>query len=274
MPEASVETSAGVRGFVEAIFDRYGYDLRGYAASSLERRVRAAVSKTGLGDVRELERRSLADPEFFGEVLQTLTVRVTEMFRDPDFYRAFRGRVVPVLRSYPYFSVWHAGCATGEEAYSLAILLAEEGLGDRCQSYATDVNPRAVEVAKQGIYPEAALAAFAANYRAAGGSRDPDRYLTRAYGRISIAAELRRSVFFFQHDLVGDHVFGQMQAVFCRNVMIYFGRELQERVTKKLWASLDPGGLLCLGQSEQPVRSTRGLFTDFAPAQRIYRRGG
>ncbi len=272
MLEAEAEAPADVRRFVDAIWERYGYDLRGYAVPSLRRRVRAAVGRAGLSSVGELQDRSVADPTFFTAVLGSLTVRVTEMFRDPSFFLAFRTEVVPLLRSRPYFTIWHGGCATGEEAYSLAILLAEEGLADRCQLYATDVSPAAIEAAKLGIYPEEIVPRFAANHRAAGGRADPGRYLTRAYGRVSVSGELRKNVFFFQHDLVGDHVFGEMDVVFCRNVLIYFGRDLRGRVLQKLHASLRPHGFLCLGQSEQLGRAGQPLFTDFAPAHRIWRR--
>jgi len=272
MPEATFQPAAEIGGFLDAIFNRYGYDLHGYAPSSLRRRVRAAVSKFGLSDVGELQRKSVADPYFFGTVLTTLTVHVTEMFRDPAFYLAFRRQVVPILRTYPYFSVWHGGCATGEEAYSLAILLAEEGLAGRCQIYATDVNPHSVEHAKLGIYRDEAVATFAANYRAAGGRRDPGCYLTRAYGRVSISEQLRRSILFFQHDLVGDHAVGQMHVIFCRNVMIYFGQPLKEQVTAKLGARLHPLGFLCLGKSEQLARPSRASFVEFSVPHRIYRR--
>lgn len=272
MPEAKDQASPDLLGFLHAIFAQYGYDLRGYALPSLRRRVQAAVGRTGVCNVAELERKSLADPVFFADVLASLTIRVTEMFRDPAFFLAFRRHVVPMLRTSPHFTVWHAGCATGEEAYSVAVLLAEEGLGDRCQVYATDVSLPALESAKLGIYPENLAPTFEANYHRAGGRHRLDRYLTRAYGRIAICQSVRRNVVFFQHDLVGDHVFGLMDAVFCRNVLIYFGRELREAVVRKLAASVRQNGFLCLGRSEQPGRSGRLLFSDFAPEQRIYRR--
>jgi chemotaxis protein methyltransferase CheR len=272
MPEPNVEGSGEIRQFLASIFERYGHDLRGYAVNSVQRRVRAALGRSGLSSVAELERRSLADPLFFAQVLPSLTVRVSEMFRDPTFFLTLRTRIVPLLRSYPRLNIWHAGCATGEEAYSVAILLAEEGLYDHCQIYATDVSAQALEQAKLGVYAADSLETFASNYRAAGGRHDIRRYVTEAYGRISICEPLRRNVVFFQHDLVGDYVFGEMDAVFCRNVMIYFGRELQERVLGKLADSLRPHGFLCLGRSEQLGRRGRAQFTDFAPPDRIYRR--
>lgn len=272
MPETAAASDPELRRFLEAIFTRYGYDLRGYAVASLRRRVHAAIGKTGVSSVDELERRSLADPVFFADVLGSLTIRVTEMFRDPAFFSTFRSRVLPALRTSPYFTVWHAGCATGEEAYSVAILLAEEGLAERCQIYATDVNLHALEQAKLGIYSEDLAATFEANYHAAGGRYRLDRYLTRAYGRIAVCEALRRNVVFFQHDLVGDHAFGLMDAIFCRNVLIYFGRELREKAVRKLAASVRANGFLCLGRSEHPGRAAGALFSELAPEQRIYRR--
>ena len=206
MLETSIDTSSDLVGFLDAIFARYGCDFRGYALPSLRRRVQAAVGRTGVSNVTELQARSLADPLFFADILGNLTIPVTEMFRDPTFFLTFRTSVLPMLRTSPHFAIWHAGCATGEEAYSVAVLLAEEGLADRCQIYATDVNLHVLGRAKLGIYEEDLVSTFEANYQAAGGKYRLDRYLTRAYGRIAICESLRRNVVFFQHDLVGDRV--------------------------------------------------------------------
>ena len=262
-----------VEHFLAAIHDRYGYDLRGYAPASMRRRVQAAIRRAGVPDVADLERRSLAQPEFFADVLENLTVQVSEMFRDPAFFRAFRQEVVPLLRTYPRLNIWNGGCAAGEEAYSLAILLHEEGLYDRSQIYATDLSPRAVERARQGVYAASSLEALTANYVAAGGTAELRDYFTIAYDRMAIAEPLRRNVLFLQHDLVGDHVFAEMDAVLCRNVLIYFGRELQGRVLRKLADSIRPGGFLCLGPSERLTRhdKTEERFVDFVLEQRIYR---
>jgi chemotaxis protein methyltransferase CheR len=258
--------------FLSSIFERYGYDLREYAPASLRRRIQAALGKSGLSTLTELEARSLADPAFFTEVLQTLTVRVSGMFRDPSFYRALRASVFPLLGGASRLNVWHGGCATGEEAYSTAILLADAGLYERCQIYATDVSPLALEVAKLGVYPATALPEVTASYRAAGGRSDLSRYVTRAYERISIHESLRRNILFFQHDLVGDHVFAEMDLILCRNVLIYFGRGLQARVVTKLGDSLRPGGFLCLGRSEQLSRAGRASFSELAANERIYQK--
>jgi chemotaxis protein methyltransferase CheR len=258
--------------FLASIFDRYGYDLREYAPASLRRRIQAALGKSGLSTVTELEARSLADPAFFRDVFETLTVRVSGMFRDPSFYRALGAWVFPRLRASARLNIWHGGCATGEEAYSTAILLAEAGLYDRCQIYATDLSPLALEIAKLGVYPATTLPEVAARYRAAGGRSDLSRYATQAYGRISIHESLRRNILFFQHDLVGDHVFGEMDLILCRNVLIYFGRELQTRVVAKLGDSLRPGGALCLGRSEQLSLAGRQRFSELVADERIYQR--
>jgi chemotaxis protein methyltransferase CheR len=259
--------------FLASVADRYGYDLRGYAPASLWRRVRAALGKLGISSVPELERRSLGEPALFSRVLDSLTVRVSEMFRDPSFYRALRAQVVPLFREQACIDLWHAGCSTGEEVYSTAIVLAEEGLLDRCHIYATDLSPSAVNDAKLGVYATAGQAGVLARYREAGGTRDLSRYLTEAYGRLSFHESLRRNVLFFQHDLVGDHLFGTMDVILCRNVMIYFGPGLKQRVLSKLGDGIRPGGFLCLGKSEHLSGAGRTRFSDFAPTERIYRAG-
>jgi chemotaxis protein methyltransferase CheR len=269
--EPKVEPAA-VDSLLSAIHDRYGYDLRGYAPASMQRRVGAALRRSGLTSVGELTQRSVAEPSFFADVLDSLTVTVSEMFRDPAMYRAFRARVVPLLRTYPRLNVWVCGCGMGEEAYSVAILLEEEGLLDRCQIYATDLSPRPIAHAKEGVYPASTWAAFVANYDAAGGTSDPAGHYTAGYGRMAMRDALRRRISFFQHDLVGDHVFGEMDVILCRNVLIYFGRELKAQVLRKLADSLRPGGILVLGSSERVARAEEAAFTAFVPEQRIYRR--
>lgn len=261
-----------VRLFLEAIHRRYGYDLRDYSAASIRRRVLLALAKSGCAHLGELQHRALVDPAFFGELLEDLTVRVSEMFRDPHFYRAFRTKLVPVLRTYPLLKIWHTGCATGEEVYGTAILLTEEGLYERAQIYATDVSPRALAQAKEGIYSAEALKTFAENYERGGGTGDFAAYCTQAYGGVAMNEALRRNVSFFQHNLVSDHAFGEMHVIFCRNVLIYFGHELRERVLQMFSHSLYPGGFLCLGASERTGRAARPFtFSDFAPDERIYR---
>jgi chemotaxis protein methyltransferase CheR len=267
-------TTIEVRLLLEAIYERYGYDLRGYAAASIGRRVHLALARSGLSDLGALQHRLLTDPDAFVRVLGDLTVQVTGLFRDPDFYRAIRERVVPMLRTYPLINVWLAGCATGEEAYSMAILLREEGLYERSQIYATDLSAAALERAKEGVFPAEDLAAIVDGYGRSGGGDTLEAHATVAYGQLAIKESLRRNILFFQHDLVSDHVFGEMQVVFCRNVLIYFGRALRDRVMRKLCESLCSGGFLCLGASERMAADGREPFSELAPNERIYRRTG
>jgi chemotaxis protein methyltransferase CheR len=261
-----------IRLLLEAIHARYGFDLREYAPNSMRRRVYAALAKSGLGNLGELQHRVLVDPNAFAAVLDDLTVRVTEMFRDPSFYRTFRERVVPILRTYPLLKIWHGGCATGEEAYASAILLEEEGLYERSQIYATDLNASALDSARQGIYSAERFQVFAQNYLQAGGKSQLAAHSTQAYDHVALHDSLKRNILFFQHDLVSDHAFGEMHVIFCRNVFIYFDRALRERVLDKMSQSLCPGGFLCLGAGERMPADRR--FTEFAPEERIFRYAG
>jgi chemotaxis protein methyltransferase CheR len=263
-----------VRSFLEAVHERYGYDLRGYAPASITRRVGVALARSGMTDLETLRRHVLDDPQVFARVLPSLTVQVSELFRDPDFYRAFRDGVVPLLRTYPLLNIWHAGCASGEEAYSTAVLLREAGIYDRCQLYATDLSPSALERAKRGIYAVGGLDDVRERHRRAGGERPLEAHATIAYGQIAFHDAVRARILFFQHDLVADHVFAEMHVVFCRNVLIYFGRELKERVLRKLEDSMSRGGCLCLGASERLAAAGRGTFVELAARERIYRHRG
>jgi chemotaxis protein methyltransferase CheR len=272
MDEEDVE-GIETRLLLEAINAQYGYDLRDYAPTSMRRRVLAALAASGLPHLGELQHQVLTDPAFFASVLDGLTVRVSELFRDPPFHLTFRTQVVPLLRTYPLLKIWHAGCASGEEVYTTAILLQESGLYDRTQIYATDLSHEALEQARHGIYSAEHLPRFAANYQQAGGTATISAYYTEAYDRIAMRESLRRNVVFFQHNLVSDHVFGEMNVIVCRNVLIYFGPDLKKRVLHKFEQSLTPRGFLCLGTSEHlPSYAAPGSFSDFAGPQRIYRR--
>jgi chemotaxis protein methyltransferase CheR len=259
---------------LEAVYAKYGYDLRGYTRASMHRRVLAALDKSGLTKLSDLQHRILRDPPFFTEVLTDLTVQVTEMFRNPDVFRTFREEVVPLLRTYPLLRIWHAGCATGEEAYSTAILLSEEGLYERAQIYATDLSAHAIERAKCGVYPASQRAMFEENHRRSGGSTSLSPYLTERYDCLAIHEGLRRNILFFQHNLASDHTFGEMHVIFCRNVLIYLGAELRLRVLQRFAASVVAGGFLCLGRSERVAPELRELFCPFGGEQRIYRQSG
>jgi chemotaxis protein methyltransferase CheR len=264
-----------VRLLLEAIYLRYGYDLRGYAPSSIRRRVHAALARSGFAKLTDLQHALVRESSVFANVLEDLTVRVTEMFRDPSFYRAFRNEVVPHLRTYPLLRVWHAGCASGEEVYATAIVLREAGLFERTQLYATDLSPLALQAAKLGVYPAKLVKEFAENYRGSGGSRDFAEYYTEGYDAIAMTEALRRELLFFEHDLVSDQAFGEMQVVFCRNVLIYFDADLKHSVIRKFAESLRPGGFLCLGRGEKLTERDLELgFSEFERDERIDRYEG
>jgi chemotaxis protein methyltransferase CheR len=270
-PEVDVE-ELEIRLLLEAIHAKYGYRFQDYAQGSMRRRVRAALARSGLKHLGELQHKLLLDPEFFASTLDDLTVRVSEVFRDPTFYRAFRELVVPVLHTYPLLKIWHAGCASGEEVYTMAILLCEENLYDRAQIYATDMSPKALEMAREGVYAESAAASFGRNYQESGGKLRLDDYYSSAYGRIVVRESLRRNIVFFQHDLASDYALGEMNVVFCRNVLIYFGAELRDRALSTFSDCLDYGGFLCLGRNESLPTGAAGNFAVTSASERIYRR--
>lgn len=262
-----------IRFVIDAIHRRYGYDFRDYESDSIHRRIRSALSKAKLAHFGELQHALLTSPEFFVSLLDDLTVQVSELFRDPNVYARFRSEVCPVLRTYPQLKIWHAGCASGEEIYTTAIILEEEGLYERSQIYATDVSVGALARAREGAYSATVVRAAEAAYRVAGGARNLSDYYSYAYGSIAMRESLKRHVFFFQHDLVNDFMFGEMNLIFCRNVMLYFGKDLRERVVQKLSGSLYRGGFLVLGASESLPTGASDLLSQFAP-ERIYRHRG
>ena len=271
LPENELE-ELEIRLLLQAIHARYGYRFQDYASGSMRRRVRAALARSGLASLGELQHKLLAEPEFFAGMLDDFTVRVSEVFRDPGFYRVFRERVVPTLRTYPMLKIWHAGCASGEEVFSSAILLVEEDLYERSQIYATDMSPKALEMARAGVYPEAETEKFANNYRDSGGKARFEDYYSRAYGRIAVRESLRKNIVYFQHDLASDYALGEMHVVFCRNVLIYFGSELRDRTLRTFTDCLGHGGFLCLGMNESLPPTAKDAFSEFAARERIYRR--
>jgi chemotaxis protein methyltransferase CheR len=260
---------------LEGIYRHYGFDFRSYAYSSLKRRLWKRIDQEGLSTVSELQNRVLHDPDFMERLLLDLSINVTAMFRDPGFYAAFRAQVVPLLRTYPFIRIWHAGCSTGEEVYSMAILLHEEGLYERTRIYATDINEVVLQRAKAGIFPLEKMQEYTQNYLKAGGTRSFSEYYTAMYDGALFNQTLTRNVVFSQHNLVTDGSFAEFNVIVCRNVMIYFDRELQHRVHELFYASLVPFGILCLGNKET-LRFTR--FEDRYEAlnlkEKIYRRTG
>lgn len=262
-----------VRRLLEAIHIRYSYDFRRYAPSSVKRRLAQALPRFRCGSVAELQARILADPALMQELIGHLTVQVSEMFRDPDFYRALREKVIPYLRTYPSPKVWVAGCSTGEEVYSLAILLREEGLLHRSLIYATDISAQALQKAETGIYGLERIAAFSRAYQAAGGRSSLSDYYVAAYNGAVFDRSLRGNVLFTDHCLATDSVFAEVQLITCRNVLIYFDRALQDRAVALYRDALDRGGFLGLGSRETLAFSRHAAdFTEFIPEQRIYRR--
>jgi chemotaxis protein methyltransferase CheR len=260
-----------IRYVIDAIHRRYGYDFREYERDSMRRRIRSALAKSDMTNLGELQHRVLTCPEYFVALLDDLTVQVSEFFRDPGMQLAFRNDVCPVLRTYPQLKIWLAGCASGEEIYSTAIILEEEGLYDRAQIYATDVSVGALGRAKEGVYAERlALQAEDAYQRSGGKNRFRD-YFSQAYGNIRLRESLRRNVTFFQHDLVTDYALGEMQVIFCRNVLIYFDVPLRTRVVSMFTRGLSHGGFLCLGQSECLPAAVAAEFGEFSTQERIYR---
>lgn len=235
---------------LEAVYQRSGYDFRNYAKAHLRRRLRHRMNISGCESFAEMQHRVLHVPEFLGDLLFDLSITTTEMFRDPEFYRAFRERVVALLDTYPSLKIWHAGCATGEEVYSIAILLSEAGMYGKCRIYATDMNERALDGARRGIFPLDRMREYTRNYQQAGGAQHFSDYYTASYGSAMFAQELKNNMVFSRHNLVTDHAFGEMNVVLCRNVMIYFDKPLKARVLTLFRDSLVRKGFLCLGTKE------------------------
>jgi chemotaxis protein methyltransferase CheR len=246
---------------LDAVFRHYGYDFRGYARASLKRRIHTMMRQERLRTVSGLQECLLHDVLAFNRFLLILSVNVTAIFRDPEFFLTFRRLVVPMLRTYPFIRIWHAGCSTGEEVYSMAILLQEEGLYDKCRLYATDMDETVLKQAAEGIFPLENADQYDANYRAAGGKHDLASYYTGGYGHGIFRASLRDNVVFSQHNLAMDGSFNEFHAILCRNVMIYFSKQLQHRVHGLLYDSLGMFGILGLGSKET---------IQFSPHERDY----
>lgn len=250
-----------------------GYDFREYARASLRRRVKTVVKAEHLGSISALQAQVLHNTPVMDRLLQALTVNVSEMFRDPAAFRSFRENVVPVLRTYPLARIWSAACSSGEEPYSLAIVLEEEGIYDRCRIYATDLSHAMVRRAREGIFPQAVMAGFEASYAAAGGKRRLSSYCVSDYDHVVMNPSLRRNIIFARHNLASDASFNEFQVIFCRNVMIYFQIELQRRVMNLLHESLSPFGFLCLGNKESlRFMPHEENFRQFGEREKIYRK--
>lgn len=271
MPSATIDIELTL--LLEAIYLKYQHDFRNYSRVSMRRRIEQARTHFGCASISQLQDRILNEEGIFAQMLTFLTVQVSELFRDPSYFRAIREKVVPLLQTYPSIKVWVAGCSSGEELWSLAILFAEEGLASRTLFYATDINPEALRIAQAGIYPTAAMAAGSRNYVAAGGKRSLSDYYHAAYGSASFARTLRPQVVFADHSLATDSVFSEVHLVSCRNVLIYFNHELQNRAISLFRDALVRRGFLGLGSKESLRFSAATTdFDDFERDERIYQR--
>ena len=270
LPEFDIE----MRLLLDALYLRYHYDFRSYATPSLKRRLRAALPHYGCDTLSQLQDRVLHEPALFPGLLDYLTVHVSEMFRDPAYFRTLREKVVPLLRTWPSLKIWVAGCSAGEEAYSMAILLDEEGLLERSQIYATDINPRALQRANDGVYDIRHVAGWTENHRRSGAPVSLSEYYLAAYGSVLLDKRLRRNIVFSDHSLATDSVFAEMQLVSCRNVLIYFDRALQERAIGLFRDALCPNGFLGIGAKESLRFSSHAeAFTPVSTEDRIFRLG-
>jgi len=262
-----------IRLLLEALFHRYHYDFRSYARASIKRRLLQARDQLGFASISAMQDALLHEPTLLSRLLGYLTVQVSEMFRDPAYFRALREAVVPHLRTYPSLKVWVAGCSNGEEVYSLSILFREEGLEERTIFYATDINPAALKAAEAGVYPLDQVRKFTTNHQKSGGKSSLSDYYTADYGRAVFHKSLRSRVVFSDHSLVTDAVFGEMHLISCRNVLIYFDRPLQDRAIGLFRDSLARKGFLGLG-SKESLRFSRhaDAFADFVREEKIYQR--
>lgn len=258
---------------LEGIFRRYGFDFREYAPASLKRRLWRRIHAEGLRSVSGLQERVLHDPACMERLLLDLSINVTSMFRDPTFYVALREQVVPLLRTYPFARVWVAGCSTGEEVYSLAILLDEEGLYDRSRIYATDINEAVLDRARAGVFPLDKMQGYTENYIRGGGKRAFSEYYVAAYDGARFSRSLTDNVVFAQHNLVSDRSFNEFNLIMCRNVMIYFDKSLQDNVHRLFYESLAPFGVLALGHKESVAFSPYGdRYEELDQQERLYRK--
>lgn len=258
---------------LEAVYRKYGYDFRDYSRAHVKRRLYNRIRQHDLQSFSQLQHLLLYNEHTFQEVLRDLSINVTEMFRDPAFYAKMRTEVIPLLKTYPYLKIWHAGCSTGEEVYSFAILLHEEGLYERSQIYATDFNPDVLETAKRGIYPTARIKEYTLNYQEAGGKDSFSNYYTARYDAVIFDAALKKNIVFAEHNLVTDSVFAEAHLIICRNVLIYFNRSLQNKVLQLFSESLIKGGFLGLGSKENIIFSPiENSYKTIDSEQKIYQK--
>jgi chemotaxis protein methyltransferase CheR len=258
---------------LEAVYRQYGYDFRDYARTSIRRRIGRVMADLQIDTISGLQDRVLHDIAVWERLLQGISVSVSAMFRDPQFFRAFRDHAVPLLRTYPFIRIWQVGCSLGEEAYSLAIVLEEEGLYDRSLIYATDINDATLRRARDGIYPADLMQKYTQNYMLSGGQRSFSEYYTARYELALMRPSLQRNIVFSQHNLVGDGAFNEFNVILCRNVMIYFNRSLQERTHQLFYDSLGTFGILGLGSRETlRFMPQEHCYEPLVASEKLYRR--
>ena len=258
---------------LEAVYLKYGYDFRQYSKAHIRRRIMNRMVLSGIEDVSKMHSMVLNDATFASHLLQDLSITVTEMFRDPGFYRSLRENVVPILKTYPFIKIWHAGCATGEEAYSMAIVLKEEGLYDRTTIYATDFNQQALNRAREGIFSNKTMKEYTTNYQLSGGKESFSDYYTSDCNNVIMNQSLKKNILWANHNLVTDSVFAEVHLILCRNVLIYFDKSLQNTVQNLFYGSLINSGILCLG-SKETLNSTDVFekYTEVDKKQRIFKK--
>jgi chemotaxis protein methyltransferase CheR len=262
-----------ISSLLEAIYQKYGYDFRQYSGDHIRRRINNRMALSGIKSISQMKFRLLNDEIFASQLLQDLSITVTEMFRDPEFYKSLRENVIPILKTYPFIKIWHAGCATGEEAYSMSIIINEEGLHDRTTIYATDFNQSALNKAKEGIYSNEMIKGYTTNYQLSGGKESLGDYYTSNYDNVIMNKSLRENIVWANHNLVTDSVFAEVHLILCRNVLIYFEKDLQNKVLNLFQNSLINGGILCLG-SKEGLRFTNlfDRYIELDHKQRIFKR--
>jgi chemotaxis protein methyltransferase CheR len=262
-----------ISSLLKVVYQKYGYDFRQYSQAHIRRRITNRMAMSGLEDISQMQSKVLNDEIFASTLLQDLSITVTEMFRDPSFYESLRENVIPILKTYPFIKIWHAGCATGEEAYSMAIIMQEEGLYDRTTIYATDFNQRVLNQAKEGIFSNKMMKKYTTNYQLSGGKDSFSSYYTSDHDNVIMNQSLKKNIVWANHNLVTDSVFAEAHLILCRNVLIYFNHNLQNKVQNLFYNSLINGGILCLG-SKESLRFTdlHDEYTDLDRKQRIFKK--
>lgn len=273
LEQANKNINIEIELFLEAIFQKYGYDFRQYGRAHIKRRLLHRMAGSKVSSISAMQHKLIYDEAFFELILKDFSINVTEMFRDPGYHKQVREEVIPILKTYPYIKIWHAGCSSGEEVYSMAIMLKEEGLYDRTQIYATDFNQEILKKAREGIYPIEKIKEYTLNYQKSGGKYSFSDYYTAKYESVIINNDLKKNIVFADHNLTIDKVFAEVHMIVCRNVLIYFNKELQDKVVNLFEESLVQGGYLCLG-SKETIRFA-GNYKNFEvidDKEKIYKR--